>query len=754
MEALKYIDTLFKEYLLFRGFTTTLQTFNSDLASDRGCGFQVDQIVTMVFQKIIRQNRGKQLVEMLEFLDSQLYCHLDASYETTTRKLEVSLIKYFLVNALNGGKLNDVRSFFADFGDMLMSSPDSKEWSAWFALPYVQSPASHPTFQVYFTKEWAQLVETSFRNFLAEALQKMPLPAVLCFDTDRQLRLSLQRQCRQLQKEKAQLEKRLHENPALAASESGRLSLVDHIVDDDYAPSTSSSLSPGKHTTLPKEKRHDLKASQQQNSNQDRSSPRQLNHAAKDGRSNALPSATLDARKGTPGQEVRRQLGQNHRRDASFEEWAPNEPRHLISLEAQPEGLPEAPSSSRASSSSDFEKSAIRQAAVDQSTMSMAEAPQHFPSDASSCQAGRRSSSGMAPPTDRGGGELGSSSAEEGKISLLHRRLSSAEDAKGNIVMQAEELTGHDSAVVAAAFSPGGQNVATADRDGVVRIWAPQLLAADTGRSAVLLTGAPVSALAWDARADKIMLVGTVGKGIKAWHVDTKRMVAHVRLDPSFPDVCHVACSPADPSFACASSSSAHGPGSAAGKLSVWNMRAFKKAHTFAVAGDPVLDSLAFSPDGRLLLAAANDGLLRLFSTSAKSEVASWCVGKAGTPACARFGGSETSVIALTASGTLQWWDTAMLKEPVRTLDASAYCGTRAPHMKHAAAVSSDARALVLTSMTSQVPVLSEGAEAEWQFQVAGSHRGHITAVDWHPTMNVVISGSADHSACLTHLDL
>ncbi len=61
--------------------------------------------------------------------------------------------------------------------------------------------------------------------------------------------------------------------------------------------------------------------------------------------------------------------------------------------------------------------------------------------------------------------------------------------------------------------------------------------------------------------------------------------------------------------------------GSAAGKLSVWNMRAFKKAHTFAVAGDPVLDSLAFSPDGRLLLAAANDGLLRLFSTSSKSEV-------------------------------------------------------------------------------------------------------------------------------------
>ena len=50
---------------------------------------QVDQILTMVFQKLIRQNRGKQLIDMLEFLDSQLYCHLDASYEPTIRKLEV-----------------------------------------------------------------------------------------------------------------------------------------------------------------------------------------------------------------------------------------------------------------------------------------------------------------------------------------------------------------------------------------------------------------------------------------------------------------------------------------------------------------------------------------------------------------------------------------------------------------------------------------------------------------------------------------
>ena len=51
-------------------------------------------------------------------------------------------------------------------------------------------------------------------------------------------------------------------------------------------------------------------------------------------------------------------------------------------------------------------------------------------------------------------------------------------------------------------------------------------------------------------------LVGTVGKGMRAWHVDTKRMVAHMRLEPQFPDVWDVACSPTEPAIACASSAS------------------------------------------------------------------------------------------------------------------------------------------------------------------------------------------------------
>ena len=48
-------------------------------------------------------------------------------------------------------------------------------------------------------------MEASFRNFLAEAIEQLPLPAVLRFDTDRQQRLELQEQCSSLRKQNVQL---------------------------------------------------------------------------------------------------------------------------------------------------------------------------------------------------------------------------------------------------------------------------------------------------------------------------------------------------------------------------------------------------------------------------------------------------------------------------------------------------------------------------------------------------------------------
>jgi hypothetical protein len=92
----------------------------------------------------------------------------------------VSLIRYLLVQAAKSGKLNDIRSFFADFGEELMSGPDAQEWNSWFALPYVQSPASHPTFQVLPVPAGLHSAGIHCRSRLNHQHHAGPSVAVLC----------------------------------------------------------------------------------------------------------------------------------------------------------------------------------------------------------------------------------------------------------------------------------------------------------------------------------------------------------------------------------------------------------------------------------------------------------------------------------------------------------------------------------------------------------------------------------------------
>ena len=59
--------------------------------------------------------------------------------------------------------------------------------------------------QAFFAREWAQLVEASFRNLVAEAVQGLPLPALLRFDADRAARLALKERCAELEAQNARM---------------------------------------------------------------------------------------------------------------------------------------------------------------------------------------------------------------------------------------------------------------------------------------------------------------------------------------------------------------------------------------------------------------------------------------------------------------------------------------------------------------------------------------------------------------------
>eukprot|EP00879_Flechtneria_rotunda_P022966 GHRR01024275.1.p1 GENE.GHRR01024275.1~~GHRR01024275.1.p1 ORF type:complete len:188 (+),score=66.40 GHRR01024275.1:512-1075(+) len=159
MDALPYVDTLFKEYLLFRGFTSTLDAFSKELAADPGWGFQAERITTHIFHKLIPSLDCKQLVNFLEFLNMGLYSRLDSRYEPLVTAVEADLLRMFLVTAHTAKRPDKVAEFFKLYGAQLLSSSSSNslhgagqqqavDWREWFVLPYLQHPEKEEQFQV------------------------------------------------------------------------------------------------------------------------------------------------------------------------------------------------------------------------------------------------------------------------------------------------------------------------------------------------------------------------------------------------------------------------------------------------------------------------------------------------------------------------------------------------------------------------------------------------------------------------------
>ena len=284
----------------------------------------------------------------------------------------------------------------------------------------------------------------------------------------------------------------------------------------------------------------------------------------------------------------------------------------------------------------------------------------------------------------------------------------------------------------------------------------------NTSRAAVLNCSAPVSAVAWDHRADKVMLVGTKGRGVKAWHLDTKSMVSHIQLDPAHPTVMDIACSPTDPSFVCAAASSdATGPCS--GALAAWSMRAFKKLRSFDVPDGSAVGSTSFSPDGRTLVAGVSDGSLQIFDVqSSKScPVAAWTLQMQQKQAPAvKYYADGSAVVSLSQTGQLQQWDLRRLSskklgQPQWSIDLSQFCLPPPKAQRHALSIAQTGRMIATTSAKMMLPVVTVHEvprTPSLQHLIGGvdaASSACVSAVHWHATLPILCCGLSSGQVCL-----
>lgn len=317
-----------------------------------------------------------------------------------------------------------------------------------------------------------------------------------------------------------------------------------------------------------------------------------------------------------------------------------------------------------------------------------------------------------------------------------------------------ETFLGHTSPISRCRFSASGTNIASASVDGTVRIWTYDS-STPTSRNATIYCGAEIMSLDWECRSDRLLLIGTADGGIKAWNVDAKRVVCDLSTSQEFPSVLDLKCSPVDPIFVSAAASKRQGSNKVdslgLASLTVWNMKTWKAMSVLPLGKDPpAITSLSFNHNGKILAASSTDGMIHMFDMSAGLQITGWPAHDTSVSSVL-FGPDETSIFSLGSDGKIFEWSLHNQGQVLWSRDCSRFCYPESEKQcRHEIALDSTGKRLLVTSGSVRSPIYQ--VQGNMGGQKTLPHTAAITSVDWHPTLPIFITGSADHSVRVTSI--
>nr|GEV28979.1 WD repeat-containing protein 91 homolog isoform X1 [Tanacetum cinerariifolium] len=627
MENMKYTEQLIREYLFFRGFTNTLQSFEKELQTDIAKSYHKDKIFDLIFSSYIPKFQPQNLISLTSFF-KQSFSSDETLLIHTLNKLETSLLRYYIVSCVQLGRIDKVVEFFKDFGDDLMHK--DHDWMYWFGISYVKNPSLDLVFRVYFTKEWFDALNLSVRNFLSEVFNGTRIPALLKISSEKHNVNNLKNDIKHLNTRLSQLQALLEEKEAQLSQSRSNIS-----------------------------------------------TPRQASYGGK----NESVSSTPETRSSS---------------------------------------LPKEPSVSFSG----------RQSLDKDSSLPGAK--------------------GASPATDSYGGY---SDGKESS-SVDNDELQQEENFPEVKVDFQETFLGHTSPISRCRFSTSGDNIASASVDGTVRIWTYDS-STSASRNATIYCGAEIMSLEWDCKSDRLLLIGTADGGIKAWNVDAKRVVCDLSTTDAFPSVLDIKCSPVEPIFVSAAASKGHGTSYVDklgfASLTVWNMRTWKAMTVLPLGNDPpAITSLCFNHNGKILAAAAIDGMIHMFDMSAGLQITGWPAHDSAISSVL-FGPDETSIFSLGIDGKVIEWSLQNQGKILWSRNCNRFCNPEnSPYYRHEMALDTNGKRLLVTSDSVRAPIYQVRDHMNGMKTLP--HSAAISTVDWHPTLPIFLTGSVDNSVRVTSI--
>ncbi|XP_035673816.1 WD repeat-containing protein 91-like isoform X3 [Branchiostoma floridae] len=608
------MDNLVRDYLLFRGFTSTLKVFEGEIKSDKDRGFRADKVVDQMIGYIQQYELGA-LREYWGHLDRRVFCRLEHAHSTGVNKLSRSLLRLYLVHAMQNGRTEKVTEFFEKLAPEIQGQP---EWREWFVLPFLSSPEQNPAFMMYFTKQWADTFIVSLHNFLSVIFHSMPVPTLLSFEMEQAKMVQLKEENDMLRQQVAVLQQR-ELKKALKEKEKVKLAGSGELMDEFYAGPMETRADPdstkvarGKSSNSPSPVRKPTLLS---------TIKPQLASAKKPtGKTTAVMQKKEDntQRPVSPGVQRKAQADVAKSAKPAAESAKTTlvqkqvmKQQKAVSLEQQRRELLSKAQAAQARSN------ALAQETQESTLMRKeTEAPKDAQKLAGPSFTAKESKAGVKQEADGLSPRDGLSSLSVSTEKIPTKEI---EEQHPFLVLSQEDYIEHHSSITHCRFSVSGTCIASADIDGVVKVWnfspAPVTIA-------TIMSKSPIQSLEWVTKPSRLLLLGSRQSTVRLYDTEAKKNLVESQTDPQYPRVVTMACSPSGSSFVCGM---ARQTGSIEGRLQMWDMKTMKVQRELPLDPPSVCaNCTAFTFNGHLLVSGASDGVIRLYDIQRYDCLMSW----------------------------------------------------------------------------------------------------------------------------------
>ncbi|XP_019114160.1 WD repeat-containing protein 91 isoform X2 [Larimichthys crocea] len=733
--AVERTDEHVREYLIYRGFTSTLKHLDSDIKADKEKGFRVDKIIEQL-QQFVQNFDLFGLKEYWVYLDRRLFCRLEDVYRSTVNKLRTSLYRYYVICTIQRGNLEKTQEFFQRQAAELQGQP---EWRDWFILPFIPTPEQNPAFSPYFSRQWADTFLVSLHNFLSVLFQCMQ-PVLLSFDAEVQRTTRLTEENEQLRqqlfarqtesRDQREGDERVHHKLPMYVQNADRLGDTElELVPSQRGVSTVTTPSRNFFSTfLPQGRRTPGKPSQYTTG----SSPSQVAVGRKDPPTNppAKSKEVVQPKEAKPvscqastSEPVNSQSQQSTNQSMNQSTNQLTHPRHKRIQDHEKE------------------RKELFSKPLSQAPERKGEAGEVEPLPDTSSEPPDSSSNSRSCV---GGAEGGGLSAEQPFIKLSQ-----------------EEYGEHHSSIMHCRVDCSGRRVASLDIDGVIKVWSFNPI---MQTKATIMSKSSLLSLEWATKPDRLLLLGSGVGTVRLYDTDAKKNLYEMNIDETHPRILSLACSPSGSSFVCSAAALSRSGSSdsvprlpipVSGQLLLWDTKTVKQQLQFSLEPEPVaINCTAFNHNGNLLVTGAADGVIRLFDMQRYESAMSWRAHD-GEVYSVEFSYDENTVFSIGEDGKFIQWnihrcgvkqsEQALPQDSTGPFVLSGYSGykqVQIPRGRLFAFDSEGQHVLTCSNSGGLIYRLNNGEPALESVLSLGGHKAPVVTVDW--------SSAVDCGTCLT----